>query len=167
MKKVLVGKVLKPQGLQGMVKVLPLVDSGEYFVPGSSLWVGLPDKGYRLMTVEEVTRSMKTVLVRFQGVSSRQLAEGIQGSFLAVEEKELKALPPDHFYYFELIGFKVIEEGELRGEVVAIVEGPSYDYLVVRKEEREYYLPFIYAYVQKVDKRNGFIEVGCPGGFWD
>ena len=38
---------------------------------------------------------------------------------------------------------------------------------MVREEEREYYLPFIYAYVQRVDKRGGFIEVKCPGGFWD
>ena len=167
MTKVLVGKILKPQGLQGVVKVLPLVDSKEYFSPGNSLWVGLPDKEYRLMTVEEVTEEIKTVLIRFQEVSSRQLAEEIQGFFLAVEEKELKVLPSDHFYYFELLGFKVIEEGELKGKVVAIVEGPSYDYLVVREEEREYYLPFIYAYVQRVDKRGGFIEVKCPGGFWD
>ena len=40
MKKVLVGKVLKAQGLRGMVKVLPLTDFEERFSPGSSLWVG-------------------------------------------------------------------------------------------------------------------------------
>ena len=82
MTKVLVGKILKPQGLQGVVKVLPLVDSKEYFSPGNSLWVGLPDKEYRLMTVEEVTEEIKTVVIRFQEVPSRQLAEEIQGFWL-------------------------------------------------------------------------------------
>ena len=161
------GKVLKAQGLRGMVKVLPLTDFEERFSPGSSLWVGLPDEGYRLMTVAEATDEGRTILVRFQEVSSRQSAEEIQGFFLAVEEKELKALPSNNFYYFELLGLKVVEKGELRGEVVAIVEGPSYDYLVVRKEEKEYDLPFIRAYVQEVNKEEGFIEVECPGGFWD
>jgi len=37
----------------------------------------------------------------------------------------------------------------------------------VRKEEKEYYLPFIRVYVRKVDKEKGVIEVECPGGFWD
>ena len=114
------------------------------------------------MTVAEATDEGRTILVRFQEVSSRQSAEEIQGFFLAVEEKELKALPSNHFYYFELLGLKVVEKGELRGEVVAIVEGPSYDYLVVRKEEKEYDLPFIRAYVQEVNKEEGFIEVECP-----
>jgi len=166
-KKVLVGKVLKARGLEGMVKILPLTDFEERFSPGSSLWVGLPDKGYRLVTVAEVANEGKTVLVRFQEISSRQLAEEIQGFFLAVEEKELKVLPSDHFYYFELLGLKVMEEGELKGEVTAIIEGPSYDYLVVREGEKEHYLPFIHAYIQRVNKEKGFIEVACPGGFWD
>ncbi len=167
MKKILVGKVLKAQGLEGMVKVLPLTDFAERFSLGGSVWVGVSDKDYRLLRIEEVVNQGKTMLVRFQGVCSRQLAEEIEGCFLAVEEKELRELPSDYFYHFELLGLKVMEKGELRGEVVAIIEGPAYDYLAVRKEEKEYYLPFIRVYVRKVDKEKGIIEVECPGGFWD
>ena len=47
--------------------MLPLVDSKEYFSPGNSLWVGLPDKEYQLMTVEEVTEEIKTGIDSFSG----------------------------------------------------------------------------------------------------
>lgn len=167
MKKVLVGKILKAQGLEGMVKVFPLTDFVERFSPGNSLWVGAPDEDYRLLTVEEVVNQGKTLLIRFREVCSRQLAEEIEDYFLAVEEKDLNLLPPDHFYHFELLGLKVIEREKLRGEVAAIIEGPAYDYLVVKDEEKEYHLPFIRVYIRGVDKEKGVIEVECPGGFWD
>ncbi|MDI3542657.1 MAG: rRNA processing protein RimM [Candidatus Atribacteria bacterium] len=167
MKRVLVGKILKAQGLEGMVKVFPLTDFAERFSPENFLWVGTPDEGYRLLTIEETTNQGKTLLIRFREVCSRQLAEEIEGCFLAVEEKELKRLPSDHFYHFELLGLKVMEKGELRGEVMTLIEGSAYDYLVVKNEEKEYYLPFIRVYVRGVDKERGVIEVECPGGFWD
>ncbi len=46
--------------------MLPLTDFEERFLLGSSLWVGLPDAGYRLMTVAEATDEGRTILVRFR-----------------------------------------------------------------------------------------------------
>lgn len=165
---VLVGKVLSSFGLHGWVKVRSLSDVPGRFSPGASLWIGTPEGGWREIVVEEVNFGDRHLLVRFSGFSSREDAEKLQGLFLAVSRKEVPSLPEDHFYHFELIGLTVEEEGVIRGRVVSIIDGPSYDWLVVvGREGGEFLLPFIRAYVQEVKREAGIIRVICPPGFWE
>jgi len=95
-----VGKVLKAQGLRGMVKVLPLTDFEERFSPGSSLWVGLPDAGYRLMTVAEATDEGRTILVRFQEVSFSPVSRGNTGFLLSCGRKRIESSSFQPFLLF-------------------------------------------------------------------
>ena len=165
---VLVGKILTSFGLQGWVKVLSLSDSPGRFVPGASLWVGTPEEAWEKIVVAEVSSGERVVLLRFEGIASRREAEKLQGFFLAVRKEDVSPLPEGHFYHFELLGLTVKEGEKTRGQVTSVIEGPSYDYLVVAGEDGgEFLLPFIRVYIKEVDLGEKILRVECPEGFWE
>jgi 16S rRNA processing protein RimM len=71
-------------------------------------------------------------------------------------------LPPpkeNEFYWSDLIGLKVLNrEGVELGKVDSLMESGANDLLVV-KGAREHLIPFIAAFVGKVDVAGGTIEV--------
>ncbi|MEN3202513.1 MAG: ribosome maturation factor RimM [Atribacterota bacterium] len=165
---VFVGKITAPHGLKGWVRVLPLTDFGDRFVKGVSFLVGSPGKSFVERVVEDVAWRGNFLLLRFRGVLSRTEAEMLRGLFLAVPREDVPPLPPGHFYHFELVGLTVFERGVLRGTVDSVVPMSVYDYLVVKDAAgREFYLPFVSAFVVKVDLDKELLEVECPEGFWE
>lgn len=166
--RVVVGKITAPHGLKGWVRVLPLTDFGDRFVRGATFLVGSPEKAFVERVVEDVAWRGNFLLLRFRGVLSRTEAEMLRGLFLAVPREDVPALPPGHFYHFELVGLTVLEKGILRGAVDAVVPMSVYDYLVVKSATgQEFFLPFVSAFVVKVDLDRGILEVDCPEGFWE
>ncbi|MEN3183509.1 MAG: ribosome maturation factor RimM [Atribacterota bacterium] len=166
--RVVVGKITAPHGLKGWVRVLPLTDFGDRFTKGVTFLVGSPEKAFVERVVEDVAWRGNFLLLRFRGVLSRTEAEMLRGLFLAVPREDVPPLPPGHFYHFELVGLAVFERGVPRGTVDAVVPMSVYDYLVVKDTGgREFYLPFVSAFVVRVDPNEGFIEVDCPEGFWE
>lgn len=165
---VVVGKITAPHGLKGWVRVLPLTDFGDRFARGVTFLVGSPEKAFVERVVEDVAWRGNFLLLRFRGVLSRGEAEMLRGLFLAVPREDVPPLPPGHFYHFELVGLAVFERGIPRGTVDAVVPMSVYDYLVVRDTAgREFYLPFVSAFVVRVAPDEGLIEVDCPEGFWE
>ncbi len=167
-KQVVVGKITAPHGLKGWVRVLPLTDFAERFTRGAAFLVGSPERAFVERVVEDVAWRGNFLLLRFRGVLSRTEAETLRGLFLAVPREDVPALPPGHFYHFELVGLAVFERGTPRGTVDAVVPMSVYDYLVVKDAAgREFFLPFVSAFVLSVDLDRGFLEVDCPEGFWE
>ncbi len=165
---ILVGKIVASFGLQGWVKVLSLSAHPCRFAVGTSLWVGIPDGEWKRIWIEEASGQGEMLSLRLRGVSSREEAAKLRGLFLAVDQSEVEPLPEGNFYHFELLGLVVKERGVSRGEVVAVIEGPAYDYLLIRnEEEREFFLPFLTVYVKRVDVKAKSLEVECPEGFWE
>ncbi|MBC7217648.1 MAG: 16S rRNA processing protein RimM [Candidatus Caldatribacterium sp.] len=165
---VVVGKITTPHGLKGWVRVLPLTDFGERFARGAIFLVGSPERTFVERVVEDVAWRGNFLLLRFQGVASRTEAEMLRGFYLAVPREDVPPLPPGHFYHFELVGLTVLERGTPRGTVDAVVPMSVYDYLVVKDPAgREFFLPFVSAFVLSVNLDEGFLEVSCPEGFWE
>ncbi|MCS7241762.1 ribosome maturation factor RimM [Candidatus Caldatribacterium sp.] len=166
--RVVVGRITAPHGLKGWVRVLPLTDFGDRFVKGATFLVGSPEKAFAERVVEDVLWRGNFLLLRFQGVFSRTEAEMLRGLFLAVSREDVPPLPPGHFYHFELIGLRVLERGIPRGTVDAVIPMSVYDYLVVRDVGgKEFFLPFVSAFVVGINLEEGFLEVECPEGFWE
>lgn len=166
--KVMVGKITAPHGLKGWTRVLPLTDFVDRFVEGAVFLVGSPQGGFVERVVEDVAWRGNFLLLRFQGVASRQEAETLRGLFLAVPREDVLPLPPGHFYHFELVGLPVQERGMQRGVVDAVIPMSVYDYLVVKDARgKEFFVPFITAFIVAVNLDEGFLEVSCPEGFWE
>ncbi len=102
-------------------------------------------------TVKSVRVHQNSVLMRFEGVESRNAAEELVGKFVSVTKAELIELPEKTFFEFDIIGMQVYsEDGKLLGQVGEIMAMPAND--VWRIEgEREFLLPATSNVIVKVD----------------
>jgi 16S rRNA processing protein RimM len=161
---VLVGRVVKPQGRKGEVKVEPFSDREDRFPTLARAYLPAPDGGAREVKVERCWPHKHHFVLKLAGVDSISEAESLRDAELRIPEAELAALPEGSYYYYQLAGLRVVDErgGEL-GVVASVMEtGAETRVLVVRGPEGETLLPFAAAFVRSVDLARGVLTVVRP-----
>ncbi len=150
-----------------MLKVLPYTTSMERFASGISLI--LEYQGEERMVVIDTSQPMgKFVLLSLKKHSTIFEVEPYSGCLIWAEKQNVgDNREADEYYVYELFNLKVIENDHFQGIIQDVVEGPAYDYLQIKKDEREFVLPFIRAFIKEVNLKAGYIMVSCPEGFWE
>jgi len=166
--RIMVGKIIKIQGLKGWLKVATFTSFPERFTPGATLWLETSEGKALKVKIEDVRSEKEGFLfVRFQNYTTREQVEKFRGALLSIDRNQVPPLPAGEFYHFELIGIRVFEKNEFKGEIADIIEGPNYDYLVVKNQEKESLMPFIREFVREINLQENYIKVSCPEGFWE
>jgi 16S rRNA processing protein RimM len=162
---VVVGRVIRPHGLAGEVVVEIETDVAERFDAGSRLRLG--PRG-RSVEVAQARPFGDRLLVRFAGFDDRTAVEGLRGLDLTVDRGDVPAAPAGSFYHFELLDCACHDarEGEL-GEVIALHEDGGGTLLEVANGERKLLVPFVTAFVVRVDVAARRIELDLPPGLVD
>jgi 16S rRNA processing protein RimM len=183
----IVGRIGKPHGILGEVTVEVRTDEPETrFAPGSVLRTepgatpdrrppAAPELGDLVrvpeqLTIEAVRWHQGRLLVAFEGVLDRNVAEALRGTLLWVDSADVAApSDPDEFNDHQLVGLSVVTPtGEPLGEVVRIDHSPASDLLVLRRPEgRTALIPFVKAIVPEVDLAAGRVVVDPPAGLLD
>ncbi|MCJ7833733.1 MAG: ribosome maturation factor RimM [Deltaproteobacteria bacterium] len=146
-----IGKVAKPHGLRGQVKVQSYASSYESFFAGSKVYLSIGEE-MRELVLSEVKVRTRSLLLNFQGVDNRQQAEGISGSSLYIKKKDLKALPEGEYYWYQLIGSRVYnDQGRFLGIMEEIFPTPAHDIWVIRDGKKELLLPAVEDFVVSVN----------------
>jgi 16S rRNA processing protein RimM len=161
---VLVGRVLKPQGRKGEVKVQPVSDREDRFPKLERAFVPAPGGGSREVKVEGCWAHKGHFVLKLAGVDSITQAETLRDAELRIPESELETLPPGSYYYHQLTGLRVVDQqgGEL-GVVETLMEtGAETRVLVVRGAAGETLLPFALDFVKAVDLARGVLVVVRP-----
>ncbi|EEP73946.1 ribosome maturation factor rimM [Micromonospora sp. ATCC 39149] len=183
--RLIVGRIGKPHGIRGEVTVEVRTDEPEArFAPGSVLATepgavppanpasgpGVPFRVPAELTVESARWHQGRLLVVFDGILERDVAEALRGTLLGVDSADV-APPedPEEFHDHQLVGLAVVTPaGEHLGEVVKIDHAPASDLLVLRRPEgRTALIPFVKAIVPEVDLAGGRIVVDPPSGLLD
>ena len=170
--KLRVGRFLKAHGLKGAIKLELYTDSpNERFVPGAVLELQVPEESPwfgKTVTVSELKWFNSSPVLFLKDVSDRTQAESLIKAILLVEQP-LDASPqePDAWYDHQLAGLKVLRDGVEMGTLLRVVHVPAQDLLVIKTSETEVLLPFVKAFVPKVDIQAGVIEVTPPGGLFE
>ena len=162
---VVVGRIGRPHGVRGEVTVEVRTDDPDLrFVPGAVLRTDPPERGP--ITIAGVHWHSGTLLLRLEGVDSREAAEAVRNTELVVPVAELPEIEdPDSYYDHQLIGLTVrMPDDAVLGEVAAILH-EAQDLLVVRRPKgRDVLIPFVSAIVPTVDVAGGFLVVDPPEG---
>jgi 16S rRNA processing protein RimM len=146
-----IGKVMKPWGLKGAVKVYSYAESIESFLRISDLLVRGKD-GPTVLPLEEAKKHQKGILLKFKGRDRIEDVEDLVGLTLYMNKKDLPQLGEDEYYWHELIGMEVCtDSGKSVGTIEKVLETGSHDVYVVRKGEQESLIPAIRDVVRKVD----------------
>ncbi len=148
----------KRVGLSGALKLHLQTDFVEQFIPGNTF---LSSKGKRLRI-----KSYDTArdLVVFEGYESREsAAELVNQKLLSTREatRSQCKLEEGEYFWFDVIGAEVMEEGERLGEVSEIERIADTDYLVVKTDEallkkrlpKRFYVPYIEVYIEDFDPK--------------
>jgi 16S rRNA processing protein RimM len=177
-----VGRVSRPHGLYGEVRVSLSSDNPERFVPGATLHARPGRRGVagpRLpeqvrLTVESVRGDEGFPIVGFREIAGRDKAEALAGYVLEIRSGDLPDLEEDEFYPFDLIGLEARgPSGTVMGRVVDALESPAHAILIVSLPAGgEALVPFVEAAVPLVAVEAGYLVVdpelvsiaGAPSG---
>ncbi|MCW2514884.1 MAG: rRNA-processing protein RimM [Mycobacterium sp.] len=168
-----VGRVVKAHGIGGEVVVdVRTDDPHDRFAPGTSLRARARDKSERTYVVDAMREHGGRLLVRLDGVASRDAADALRGSLFIVDTADLPPIEdPDEFYDHELEGLRVRTlAGRDVGVVAEVLHTAAGEILAVRPEEGdgpEILVPFVSAIVTAVSLEQGLVEIDPPDGLLD
>ncbi|UWZ40252.1 ribosome maturation factor RimM [Dactylosporangium roseum] len=178
-----VGQIIRAHGVRGEVVVdVRTDDPADRFAVGSVLTTdstavrrlaAVPAGAWRppaAVTVESVRPHQGRLLVVFEGIYDRNLAEDMRGVLLCVDSAVIPPSDdPDEFNDHELVGLSVVDAGGERvGELVRVDHAPAHDLLVVRLTDgRTGLVPFVREIVPQVDVPGGRIVITPPEGLFD
>ena len=185
----IVGQIFRAHGVRGEVVVDVRTDApAERFAVGSVLVTdstvvrrpvsaGTRDDAQdgrwvvpATLTVESVRPHQGRLLVVFDGIYDRNLAEDLKGVLLCVDSADVPdAEDPDEFNDHQLVGIDVVDaDGTPLGTVQRIDHAPAHDLLVVRLTDgRTGLVPFVKAIVPEVDLAARRVTITPPEGLFD
>lgn len=152
------GRIAAPFGVKGWVKVQPYSEDPGALMDFESWRVGRGAQ-HRQYTVEAIQDHGNALVAKLEGIEDRDAAYALRGQEILVARRELPATGENEYYWSDLIGLTVTNrEGVELGKVASLMETGAHDVLVV-KGQREHLIPFVAAFVGKVDLKQGSVEV--------
>jgi 16S rRNA processing protein RimM len=161
--RVVVGRIGRPHGIRGESTVLPATDDPSRFKPGAEL---MTTDGRGLTVASSAPYREIGLIVRFEGVSTRNEAEALRGSTLTVAATARRDLPAGEYWVDDLIGLEAVApDGSVLGRITGAVPGEVQDRIVVTTQAgRAVEVPFVDELVG--DPADGAVEVRDPGGLF-
>jgi 16S rRNA processing protein RimM len=154
----IIGRVERPHGVRGEVRVAPYTDDPERFTWLKTVYVG--EKAMRPVAVEAARFHQGIVLLKLAGYDDRDAAETLRQEWLHVPEEEGIPLEEGEFYLYHLIGLHVYtDEGEQLGELTEVLETKANLVYVVNGPRGEILLPETEEVVQEIDLDAGRMTV--------
>ena len=153
-----IGLFLRPHGVHGELKLLPLTDDISRFKQLSSAYIEAAEGCYRSCTVlsARVTGD-NSVIVALDGTNTMDEAERFRNKYLCVDREHAVKLPEGAYFVKDIIGCRVVSsDGEELGKVEDVYETNANDVYVVRGE-RKFAVPALKKLLKTVDVANGLI----------
>ena len=158
-----VGRIADAWGVKGWFKVLPHSANPEALF-SSKRWYLLPTErglktfdGCASLTIKEAKEHSASVVATATDVLDRTAAEALRGSRIFVSRASFPAAAKDEYYWVDLIGLDVVNrQDEALGVVKELLSTGAQTVLVLEYsvedgKPQERMIPFVSAYVDKVD----------------
>jgi 16S rRNA processing protein RimM len=168
----LVGRLTKAHGLKGAIKLeLFTDDPGRRFVPGAVFTLQVPTSspwhGKKLELVELRWYNQQPVGF-FKDVPDRTTAETLAKAILWIDQDDdADSGEDDAWFDHQLVGLRVIRDGEQVGTISRLEHLPAQDLLIVKTPTGEVMVPFVKAIVPAVDVQAGTVTVTPPTGLFE
>lgn len=150
---ILLGKVAKPHGIRGEIKVYPYSGQPENFNAYRKVFMA-SDSGRELLpyAVEQSRVQGKLAVLKLTGCSTREDAQNLVGREIWLLRRDLP--PPDdsEYYWLDLENKQVVtEDGQELGKVAAIFATGAHDIISVTGSGREYLIPVHEEFIVRID----------------
>ena len=135
-----IAKIVKPQGIKGEVKALPLTNVLAVFKSLKNAFVGEKE-----MEIEKISLRQGFLYIKFKNIDTRNDAETLRNFMIKIDKtllEENKA--DDEFLVDDLIGMVLYDrQGNFVGQIMDVENFGSCDIFVIENEGRSYQAPYV------------------------
>lgn len=167
-----IGLFLRPHGVRGELKLLPLTDDLSRFNHLSEAYIEAAEGCYKSIRVlSGRVAAENSVFIQLDGVTTMDEAERYRNKYLCVDREHAVKLPKGSYFVKDIIGCRVVStNGDELGVVEDVYETNANDVYVVRGE-RKLSVPALKRLLESVDTENRLIvfnaEVLSEVGFFE
>lgn len=161
---VCIGKVLRPQGLRGELRVQPCTARLENILAYTQVFLsGTDEAEKREYTVLQARLDKTAAILRLAGCTDRDEAELLRGHSLWLHSQDLPPLGAGEFYLHTLMGKTArTADDKTLGKICAVLDTEAHPILVVRRGVQELFIPAVAAFITRVDAES--VVLNLPEG---
>lgn len=159
----IVGRIISSHGVRGVVKLEPISDNPHRFVKGGRFFTGAKKQE---LIIESLSPDGKGLfLVKFLGIDDRDAADTLRNSILTIPKEEAGTLKKGEYYFWQLVGLEVRENGDKIGVIKQIIPNLANDLYVMEKVSGgEVLIPALKSVIKEIDTEKGVMTVELPPG---
>ena len=155
MDRLIIGEVLKPQGIRGELKIKTFTDYPEDVKAFKTVYID--DTPYKILSFR--VGNDGAAYLGLRGIPDRNAAELFRGKKVEGEREDAPELAEGQYYIVDIIGLSCeTEEGDVLGKVTHIANLSS-DVYTIEKAGKSILFPAVKGVVKKVDLENGKLVV--------
>ncbi len=164
MEKIKIGQVVNVVGLKGELKVYHYSDYKERFEELTKIYLE-----NTLYDISEVRYMKEMVILKLRGIDDRTEAEKHKGEDIFIDKADVRVLPEDTYYIFDLIGLKAVDEnGEAIGTVCDVIQNSAQDLYEIETENKSKFLiPAVEEFILKIDMNSRTMTVKLIEGLME
>lgn len=142
----IVGEVLKPQGIRGELKIKPFTDSADDFRSFKRVFLG--GEEFKVLSVRTGDGA---VYLGLRGVPDRNAAELLRGRQVTIPREEAPEPEEGRYYIADLLGSEIVtEEGKVLGTLTNIRQAAT-DIYTLTADGKEILFPAVKGVVTGID----------------
>ncbi len=167
-KLLLVGKVIKPHGFKGLIRVWSFARTIDSFLHSGTVFFKQDHQEPVESTVLDVKPHKNIFLMSVKEIDTFEKADSFRGADILIRKDHLARNSDDEYYWFELIDLKVyLDTGKYLGIIKEIIPTGSNDVYVVKQNDSEFLIPAIHDVVKKIDLDKGEMIITAIDGLLD
>ena len=144
-----VGKIVNTHGVKGYIKCIPLTDDLERF---EELEYVYTEKDNIKRTIDDVWYQKGLVCLKLKDIDDMDKAESFKDTYISIVEDQLRVLPENSYYLFDLEGMDVYSNnGDYIGKISEIYQTGANDVYEVKNNINSYLIPAIKDVVKSVN----------------
>ena len=160
------GKILAPHGVRGLVKVDSWCDSPKVLAAQKRVFFARGE-GYTEARVLSASVSGPAVLMSIEGISDREIAQGMKGTVIYLKREDIPIAEGAHFLQ-DIIGLPALDfaTGTVLGTVKDITEGVGNRlYHIETPAGNVALVPDVDVFIKEIDLELGVKIATIPGLF--
>jgi 16S rRNA processing protein RimM len=161
-----IARIVRPQGRRGEVAAEILTDFPSRFQALRRAFLAEPGQPLKPVTLEHAWPHQGRIVLKIAGVDSIESAGHLRGHLVWIPREERMQLPPDHYYFWELKGCRVLSERHGRpceiGTVTEVEATGGVDLLHVATGRGDVLIPLAQSICTRIDTRLKTIVIDPP-----
>jgi len=153
------GRLLKPRGLKGELRVAIFNEHGSALKVGTEIWLKKEEE-YFSRKIETIKMAGEKSCIRLSGCNTLEDAEKVQGAGFFLPRDEFDPIGENEHYLVDMIGSQVMDENQkLLGSVTDVLTMPAQNIIVVETGENEILIPYVDTHIVIFEKKKNNLIV--------